>query len=206
MKSNLLKVPKHDQWVIELIAPDLSNGPWIAGGSVIRWYQGLPVELHDIDVFFRNRKQFDDLKNQLVGRSNNLLSKLSFGALTTYSNWQLIYSSESAETYKTINNEFLVQLIQSKFYTSIDEVLNGFDITASKIATDGKYWYSNHPLTEQHIQNRVLDMDTIQHKSAIKRLLKYWAYGYQPTARTLNLIESQNQLNTDFANDIEYDV
>ena len=51
-----ISIPRVDRRVLNLVNPNIENGPWIAGGSVIRWMQGLSMNsFSDIDVFFHDQ-------------------------------------------------------------------------------------------------------------------------------------------------------
>jgi len=195
MSGNKLSIPPVDLKIIELVKPNMSSGPWIAGGSVIQWYKGNPVEEHDIDVFFRDREQYEHVKLRLLNDLDpeNILDV----------NCELIFKSTNAETFRY--KKHTVQLIRARFYNSVTELLDKFDIIACKIATDGYSWFSNHHETETHINKNILDMEHIVPDSALKRLFKYWVYGFQPTEELICRIENMQNLNTDFSNTTDYD-
>ena len=44
-------VPHSDREAVAVIEPDVKQGPWIAGGAALRWYQGLTVGDNDIDAY-----------------------------------------------------------------------------------------------------------------------------------------------------------
>ena len=45
---------------------NLTQGPWIAGGAALSWYQNKPIGKSDIDVFCRTEKQYDTLYKLLT--------------------------------------------------------------------------------------------------------------------------------------------
>ena len=47
------------EYLIELLPKCTDNGPWIAGGCLHRTYRKLPLENADVDVFFKNKEQFE---------------------------------------------------------------------------------------------------------------------------------------------------
>lgn len=200
MAGNVLTVPIDDLPVVSLIQPDMARGPWIAGGAVIQWYRGRVVGRHDVDVFFRDESQFNLLKNKL---QTDMRDVFDFKSSPPSNNCQLIFNSANAETYQW--NGFNVQLIKARYYNSVNELLDRFDITACKVASDGRSWYTNHPLTEQHIKDYVLDMDQIMPDMAVKRMFKYWIYGYQPTVDLIERIQQIPDLQNNFANSTDYD-
>jgi len=208
-----LVIPAVDQEIINFIQPNMATGPWIAGGSVIQWYRGEAVGFHDIDVFFRDEQQFLSLKNKcntidryyMFDSDDDTIENVNNTVdLTPAQLSIMVFNSQFAETYK-INNTHTVQLIKSRFYPSVTEILKHFDIVACKLATDGKYCFTNHPNTINHIERYILDMEDLVPESAIKRLLKYWAYGYQPTAELLDRFQNSVLLETNFINSTDYD-
>lgn len=198
--GNLLSIPVSDIPVVSLIQPNMANGPWIAGGAVIQWYRGQVVGRHDVDVFFRDESQFNSLKNKL---QTDMRDVFDFKSSPPSNNCQLIFNSANAETYQW--NGFNVQLIKARYYNSVNELLDRFDITACKVATDGRSWYTNHSSAEQHIKNYVLDMEKIMPEMAVKRMFKYWIYGYQPTVDLIERIQQIPNLQNNFANSTDYD-
>ena len=50
-------VHNSDQEPVNLILPNLKEGPWIAGGAALRWYQDQSVGDSDIDVFCSSEEQ-----------------------------------------------------------------------------------------------------------------------------------------------------
>lgn len=200
MSDNQLRVPLSDLPVLSLVSPDLVNGPWIAGGAAIQWYRGQQVGRHDIDVFFKDEQQFAALKNKISKDVTKIFNDDSTLEITPS---VLIFNSSNAETYRW--NEFTVQLIKSRYFDSVDQLLDYFDITACKLATDGHSWYTNHRSTEQHINDYILDMDIIRPDMAVKRMFKYWIYGYQPTVDLIERIQLIPDLQNNFANSTDYD-
>ena len=53
---NSLFVHEKDQLIQKLINCH-KDGPWIAGGACLAWYQNTPTS-SDIDVYFANEEQF----------------------------------------------------------------------------------------------------------------------------------------------------
>ena len=50
-------VHRDDSEPLSIIWPDLKQGPWIAGGACLRWYQCQPVGENDIDIFCSSAEQ-----------------------------------------------------------------------------------------------------------------------------------------------------
>jgi hypothetical protein len=198
-QQDTLNLPKIDAYLLQLIKPDLVNGPWIAGGAVLQWFNKSTVGSHDVDVFFKNERQFQSLLDffQKAALSNFELDS------NNIKNCSLIFSSDNAYTFKY--DQWHIQLIKTHFFDSVDALLNHFDITACKLATDGTQWYTNHPSTIDHIENKILDMDRIRSDMAVKRLFKYWIYGYQPTVDLIERLQQTPDLENNFSNSTDYD-
>lgn len=97
-----------------------------------------------------------------------------------------------------------VQYIKHTFYDNIDQVLDQFDITVCKIGTDGNSFYTAAGAAAD-IHNKVLRMKYPLKSECVKRLFKYWSYGYEPTHDLLDKIQlEQQQLNWEFDDSDSY--
>jgi len=181
-----------DKTIVALIRPDMKHGPWIAGGAALAWYEGRPVGLSDIDVFCRNKKQAATLIN--------LFKK--------YYIISIVVETENAITFRVTcvdpivtNDNWIVQIITKNYYNSPQEILNNFDITVCQIVTDGhQYIMGNN--TANHIKTRQLVFNRIQ-PDLIKRLVKYWAYGFIPSDELLNSLDDMDIWN--ISDHVDYD-
>lgn len=160
-------VHRDDSEPLTIICPDLKQGPWIAGGACLRWYQGLPVGESDIDVFCSSQEQADRVIETVK----------SYGRYTTR------YESSNAVTLtyhsKEHNREWIIQIIKRRYFLSLKEVIDNFDITVCQIGTGGNDWLLGEQ-TAKDIRERSLRMNLPLQPDATKRLLKYWTYGYRP--------------------------
>lgn len=191
--SGSIAIPAIDYSLIEYIKPNLEHGPWIAGGAVWRWYRGQAINsFTDVDVFFRDRAQFDLLNDQLrLGRKNE------------FDSGEPLFISDNAATYSF--DGYRIQLIKRNFYDNVDALLNKFDIISCKIATDGRQWFTNNTQTIQHIESSVLDMVNPLQPGAIKRFLKYWIYGFIPTDELITRLQKAENLERNFFMTNDYD-
>ncbi len=163
------------------------------------WYQHKPAD-SDIDLFFYSEKDFDKM-NELFASAYEIeitaVDTALFGlpamakATPKYkkTNSDIVvtekHASENAITYSvTISGSphpvWKVQLIKRRFYNTIDDVINDFDITVCQIATDSY----NKIVTGQHFAEDVAAKRlrfTNMTPSSAKRLIKYWTYGFTPT-------------------------
>lgn len=159
--------------VIEL---DTNNGPWIAGGACLRWYQNQPVGDSDLDVFCRDAKQAADVMDRLRYWGRYIRKHESENA-TTFEYWD-----DKAE------NRWTIQVITKRYYNDMQEIIDNFDVSVCQIATDGKQWIlGDH--TARDIREKNLRMKLPLQPDAVKRLTKYWIYGYRPVDGLIEAIQ-----------------
>lgn len=186
-QKNTQKIPlsfvhlNDHQVVTDFIRPSV-NGPWIAGGACLAWYQNKPTN-SDIDVYFKDKHQYESLRSEYgrtLYRSRTLKDYYS----------EPCFESENAMTYKFIRTEdlkvFKIQFIRKNFYQNLTEVINDFDMTVCKIGWDGdKVQFDRRfPLD---VLNKVIRFDHLTDQS-YKRMIKYMCYGYSPLPGTIDTI------------------
>ena len=168
-------VHKQDSEAATIIWPDDKNGPWIAGGACLRWYQGQPVGENDIDVFCRDAIQAQQVIDEIK----------------SYGRFQTKFESENAITLyhhaKDHSNSWTIQVITRRYFKSLQEVIDSFDITVCEIGTGGNEWKLGKQ-TARDIRERNLRFKLPLQSDAPKRLTKYWVYGYRPVEGTIEQI------------------
>ncbi len=190
-------VHKNDQSAIEIIAPNLKNGPWIAGGAVLAWYNGTPTQDRDIDVWCKSEKQLNVL--------NNKLNTIKGTDATCYIS---CFVTENAITYTCKQHsitKWKIQLIKKLAATPL-EVINRFDFTVCQLVTDGSRILCGEN-TLAHIKNKTLAKNTSNSTNSISRLIKYWSYGFEPEPTLLDFyINNSDGINWEgnINNDAEY--
>lgn len=170
------------EYLIEILPKCTVDGPWIAGGCLHRTYRNLPLIEADIDVFFKNKEQLD-----------KFLLDLNAGALNTnkYKTTSLVVS----EWHHTIcvnymDREWKIQCVSFKYFNTIEELFNSFDINLCRIAYDGKNIISEHNVFDQ-IKDKKLkfDKNSIHYPSVtLKRLVKYVKMGYNVEDEDLRIL------------------
>ena len=185
-------VHREDSEPITLIWPDVKKGPWIAGGAALRWWQGLPVGENDIDVFCANDRQVEAIVERIKD----------------YGRWQRKYETDNAITlsYWSKNNSsktWTIQIIKRRYYKNLQEVIASFDMTVCEIGTDGNEWELGE-FTAKDIRERNLNFKLPLQPDALKRLIKYWTYGYRPVDGTLEAIQNNPIGKWEFAIDEDY--
>lgn len=192
---NVIEFPcchREDNEPLTLIAPTLKEGPWIAGGAALRWYQGLAVGENDIDVFCADPEQAQRVIDEIK----------SYGRYST--KWE----SENAVTlsYYTAGatKEWTIQIIKRRYFISLKDVIDNFDITVCQIGTGGNEWLLGR-YTARDIRERNLRMMVPLQPDAAKRMVKYWTYGYRPVEGLLDSVRTNPVAKTTFSGDNEYE-
>lgn len=176
----IIEVPcchKNDQEPVTIIWPDLHAGPWIAGGAALRWYQGQPVGESDIDVFCANAKQAADIIERVKSYGRHSIKFESENAVT------LEY-----ESHEGWSKRWTIQIITRRYFSSLQEVIDNFDISVCQIGTGGQEWLLGKD-TARDIRERNLRMRMPLQPDAAKRLVKYWTYGYRPVEGLLDSVK-----------------
>ena len=184
----LLEASIHDndiEVVEKFIKPDFENGPWIAGGAPLRWYRGEAIGDADIDVYCRTQKQ-----------SRQLLAKIQKESRTL--NWwsAIKYKTENAVSMSvgTVGDNnganWNIQIITRRVYDTLDDVLDDFDITVCQVGTDGDKWIATTDAISD-IETKTLRLNLPIRDGVIKRVQKYWTYGYVPTDEVMDSLDKE---------------
>ena len=184
-------VPKQDQEPVNIILPSLKEGPWIAGGAALRWYQNMPVEESDIDVFCSSAEQCQTVIDWVKSWGRYTVKFESDNALTL-SYWD-----------KDNTRTWTIQIIKRRFFRSLKEVIDNFDITVCQVGTSGNDWLLNKN-TARDIRERNLRMNLPLQPDAAKRMAKYWTYGYRPVEGLLNAVQNNPVAKKMFQSDEDY--
>ena len=187
-------VHREDSEPLTLIWPDIKHGPWIAGGAPLRWWQGQPVGESDIDVFCASAKQAEDIIERIKD----------------YGRWQQRYESDNATTLSywakgNASKTWTIQIIKRRYFKSLEDVINNFDITVCEIGTCGNEWVLGKQ-TAKDIRERNLRLKMPLQPDALKRVVKYWTYGYLPVEGALEAVQNnpigkwQFELDEDYNN------
>lgn len=164
------------EFLLEVLPPLSENGPWIAGGSLLRTYLNLRLTT-DIDIFFKDKSQYDDYNIKL-----DAISK-KYGE-SPNNNLFRIDSRESVDWHRTYsivfrNKNYKLQLIHKKFFTGVCNLLDSFDLNICQIGFDGTHlFHAENCITE--IDNREIKIETVNlPQVALKRLIKYSSLGFK---------------------------
>jgi hypothetical protein len=185
-------IPANDREAVSLIGPCLTTGPWIAGGAPLRWYQNQTVGENDIDVFCANARQAAEVIERIKSYNRFNVKFESDNAVT------IGYSKKG--DYSTT---WTIQVITRRYFSSIQEVIDNFDISVCQIATCGNEWVLGNQ-TAKDIREKNLRMMMPLHPDAPKRLTKYWIYGYRPVPGLLESIIKNPDTRWTYSNDEDY--
>ncbi len=180
-----------DQEPMTIIWPDFERGPWIAGGACLRWYQGVPVGESDIDIFCKDAKQAQEIVDRIK----------SYGRFSTK------HESDNAITLSYHNKDskyWTLQVIKRRYFNSLQEVIDNFDISVCQIGTGGQEWLLGKN-TARDIRERNLRMNMPLQPDAAKRLAKYWTYGYRPVNNLVDDIRKNPEALKEFTVDGDYE-
>ena len=183
-------VHQDDQDPVNLILTYIQEWPWIAGGACLRWYQNQAVGENDIDVFCASAEQAQSVIDNIK----------------SYGRWSTKFESENATTlsyYGKDGKSWTLQVIKRRYFTSLKDVINNFDITVCQIGTAGNDWLLADQ-TARDIRERNLRMRLPLQPDAAKRLTKYWTYGYRPVDGLLNAVQNNPVAKQHYASDEDY--
>jgi len=156
---------------------DMDDGPWLAGGSVRKLYHNIPVGYSDWDIFFKDYDQFNTVRQIIQNDPSSTLVHESSNAMTYTFDW----TKE--------NVPFQLQIIKRKYYQSVIELLNDFDFSICKYATDGtSFSISEEALLDEKRKILRCDLSKADRPGFIKRIIKYIVYGYTPSQELLQYI------------------
>ena len=123
----------------------------------------------DIDVYFRSWDEY--CRFVYMFERDYVFSR---------GHYRISSDTENAVSYETHfnNKDWNVQLIKKRFYRTIEEVLDDFDITVCKIGYDGNRVVTRSTFIDDEA-TKTLRFDA-HNPMSHKRLVKYMAYGYEP--------------------------
>lgn len=166
-------LPKDDYKLLyDIIKPDLKRGPYICGGSVMHWLENKESVrgITDIDIYCKDDNQQAQLE-------------LQFKSVTG-----MILKCETQRALTFSYNDYMIQII--KMYTgTVETVLNSFDITACKVATDGFELFAM-PNAIDHIQEKKIEILEPKPES-VRRVIKYLIKGYSLDDTTFDRIAAK---------------
>lgn len=183
MKSFLVK----DELYSKLISPhcNLQSGPWVAGGSVRKVWQGRSWHKQDIDFFCNGATQFSQLKHDIerIGKITNVYKTNNAHTYTislTHGRDSSIFDVFAIEPNENeTNREIKIQLICKRWYNSAVHVINEFDFTVAQFVTDGFTILTTPQAIEDCKTNKINLNPNHTNSVSLRRIIKYSAYGFE---------------------------
>ena len=198
---------------------------WIAGGAPLNWYQRIPVD-SDIDLYFKSEDDFNTLDTALTNAWESTSDEATepAGYFTLFSTpvkkKPKLFHGDVLISHKHVTNnaitytvtivdkdghatdhpEWKIQLIKRKYYNTVVDVIDDFDITVCQIAMG----ISDRPIVGNRFAEDVAAKRLVFNKitpGSAKRLIKYWTYGYTPSDETLQSIIDNPELDLKLSED-----
>ena len=159
------------EYLLEILPKCNVDGPWIAGGCLHRTYRKLPLENADVDIFFKNKEQFEQFVSAMS------LSSITVGyeiKSTIFSEWHCTL------TIKYMDVDWKIQCVTFKYFDNIESLFKSFDINVCRIAYDGNNIIYEDTVLNDIKENKLKFNDgSIYYPSVtLKRLVKYIKMGY----------------------------
>lgn len=162
--------------VLRHLPPIDADGPWVAGGSVWKTIEKIPVESSDIDFFFKSAEQSERWFRTLLSMPyvHRIVSEPKANDYNTSLNYHV--------HYRNFNKTIKIQLISFAFFKDVAELLNGFDFTTCQFAFDGRNLFSGETSFDD-LRNREIVFHNIRDNYATAiHLEKYVSIGFKPAA------------------------
>lgn len=218
---NFSTVHPSDQEIFDWLQLDTDNAV-IAGGAALRWWQNQPVAFADIDIFFNGhaafQRQLDLIMNntqvEVVKSKTSIIDKLDqffqidcdSKLVKKITSVQMVCDSANAVTLRVTlhdGKQYRVQLIKNKYHANIIELLDRFDITVCRIATDGTRWWTGEHFHQDQKSKTLRLMRTSP--NTLKRVIKYMSYGYQIDSSSWHMLQTDPHVLWDFQDQSEED-
>lgn len=185
-------VNREDIEPFSIIAPDEECGPWIAGGACIHWFLGEHINGSDIDVFCKNYEQ----AQKVIDR------------IKSYNRYMIMATTDNAITFRYFSKDdedksWLIQVILCRFFDTLSEIIDSFDLSVCQIGTTGDHWELGK-YTALDIKHKKLRFVNGIRNDSVKRLVKYWTYGYTPVEGTLEALQTDDNITWSFNSDENY--
>jgi len=150
---------------------DMKDGPWLAGGTCRRLLEGQLYLGADFDLFFKNEKQKNELRDFIIQQYDP----------------EIMFESENAVTYKVLyyNRIVILQLIHRKYYDMPSDVISDFDIIACQFVTNGEVVVHGTMAPDQvakrilRVSPSVVNKESFSAVHTLRRMIKMGQDGYR---------------------------
>ena len=152
---------------LEDLNPDvlgiIGNGVVLAGGALRSLVDPEDI-ICDYDLFFTDTSKIESTKKYFLKKGYTKAFECPEGKLVTFK-----------------NEDTKVQLINKRDYSSCEDIIGSFDITACCAAYDGKEFYKHSRFVFDNL-NKLINLNAIEYPMAtMKRIAKYAQKGFRLT-------------------------
>ena len=164
------------EYILEILPLCKTEGPWIAGGSLLRTYTGIPLD-SDVDVFFQNKAQLEQYIADISlksykGAAENRKSKHYVVKDMIVSEWH------TTITLNYMERDWKIQCVSFVYFNNVSELFESFDFDVCMLAYDGTELFASAS-TFDAIKSKKIALKKINYPSVtLKRLVKYMRQGY----------------------------
>jgi hypothetical protein len=144
--------------IVENLPPLSREGPWMVGGTVRR----LMVDeefTSDVDIMFKNMKQFDDFCSQMRERGADTVDESPRQITFKYKSWE-------------------IQPIRAVFHDTLPQTLQDFDFTICQFGFDGMCFVWGDESLNHLKEKQLVFTHTTDHVSTMRRAFKYADQGF----------------------------
>jgi hypothetical protein len=149
-----------------------SDGPWVAGGSVWKSVENIPLEC-DIDVFFKSDRQCEKWFRTLLSLpyAHRIVSDPKFNQYNTSLKYHV--------HHKGYNKTITLQLVSFRFFDNIKALLDGFDFTACQFGFDGNSLYTGDTSLEDLRNREIIFNNVLDNVATGIHIEKYTKIGFK---------------------------
>ena len=203
--NKMIQDPAWTKLMRNLPGLDPVNGPWVAGGSARRLYEGKDWSSGDIDIFFANDQQrrawqedfesaiapppepsfLETISEKVTLALDTLVCKNPAPPKKKSSFWGYrTHNTGNADTYQIVmdnNHERLykIQVIKTRYASSIMDLWSDFDFTISCFAADKNWVYWLPQAATDVAENVLRDYSSENKRNRALRIFKHYTYGFR---------------------------
>jgi hypothetical protein len=164
------------EYILEILPKCTTNGPWIAGGALLRTYTGQPLD-SDVDVFFQSQEQMTQFISQIALNAYTELDEDRNSSHYTIKD-NVVSDWHTTITINYMQRDYKIQCVSFFYFKDVGELFDSFDFDVCMLAYDGESIHVSES-TMDAINNKKIVLKKINYPSiTLKRLVKYMRQGY----------------------------